>query len=83
MLYSFTHKKRIQVAFYIIFNLTPNCFPDERYTVYRAPPDYILSAGILEQSMGARNRVGIGLSYRTGSHKSWNFRAIYGGLGTE
>jgi hypothetical protein len=26
-------------------------------------PTYILSAGILEQSMGARNRVGIGLSY--------------------
>jgi hypothetical protein len=24
----------------------------------------VLSAGILEQSMGARNRIGIGLSYR-------------------
>ncbi len=26
-------------------------------------PTYLLSAGILEQSMGARNRVGIGFSY--------------------
>jgi hypothetical protein len=34
-------------------------------TILSLRKDFI-SAGILEQSMGARNRVGIGLSYRPG-----------------
>ncbi len=31
---------------------------------FEAGIDFVLGAGILEQSMGARNRAGIGLSYR-------------------
>jgi hypothetical protein len=32
--------------------------------VYAIGNVHVLSAGILEQSMGAKNRIGIGLSYR-------------------
>jgi hypothetical protein len=38
-------------------------------------------AGILEQSMGARNRVGIGLSYRPPGYIGWNsLESILGSL---
>jgi hypothetical protein len=69
ILYIISLQKRIHIArlsFYMVFIFTPSCFPGKRYIVYRVSPDSIHSAGILEQSMGARNRVGIGLSYRTG-----------------
>ncbi len=38
---------------------SPGIVPEESI-----PPPYVDCAGILEQSMGTRNRVGIGLSYR-------------------
>ncbi len=36
----------------------------------------ILYAGILQQSMGARNRVGIGLSYRPAFNIGWRNRFL-------
>jgi hypothetical protein len=36
----------------------------------------LLSAGILDQSMGARNRVGIGLSHRAASYTGWRNRFL-------
>jgi hypothetical protein len=57
-------------------------FPESRARIFKLlrspgidskesiPPDYVACVGILEQSPGARNRVGIGLSYRpAGIHR--------------
>jgi hypothetical protein len=60
----FNYGYRRPRSLYTLFELSAGIFLDG----YRRPWSFYtlfeLSAGIFEQSMGARNRVGIGLSYR-------------------
>jgi hypothetical protein len=46
------------------------------FIVKLRPSEFLVYAGILEQSLGARNRVGIGLSYWRPGYIGWRDRLL-------